>query len=406
MFASTVTDNEWKITAYDGGTGGLATVVPNPANSYYALPSTSAQWVIPAKNVSAGGNYTYRYNFTVAPGVEAKLKFRRIGADDDLVLNIDGNAPIFSSTSGGTTGWAFKEDRVILKKCLETAQLTAGSHYIECIVNNYGASGSPTGLLIEGCMDLVKVEPPRPPFEDTKCCTGNAVNLSTGFTNASNSMTALNSIEDDWKLISTPNSTGGIMSVAGDNPSWATPSSKAGWVVPSKNNQEVGVHVYEYKLVVPLGKAANIKISRIGGDNDVKLTAGTNTYISNSGAMGYTYKKAILPKCFEVQLPAGTHIIRAEVTNIEAVSGLLVEGCYDLIDVQPVCRCPEGWVSNTTNKEGDITTDGNCKKKVCGPMNIKPLPKNGTAIGTWGFTWGDDIWVVGTKENGGAAVCK
>ncbi len=72
---------------------------------------------------------------------------------------------------------------------------------------------------------------------------------------------------------------------------------------------------------------------------------------------------------------------------------------------QTTCKCPSSWYSNTTNTLGGLTTDGKCKKAVCGPLSITPLPANGTQIGTWGFTWGNAIWAWGSISNGGAPVC-
>lgn len=67
------------------------------------------------------------------------------------------------------------------------------------------------------------------------------------------------------------------------------------------------------------------------------------------------------------------------------------------------CQCPAGWLSNT-NVDGGITTDGKCKKQV-GTINSTVLPPDGTAIGTWGFTWGNGIWAYGSVANGGTPIC-
>lgn len=56
-----------------------------------------------------------------------------------------------------------------------------------------------------------------------------------------------------------------------------------------------------------------------------------------------------------------------------------------------MATCPTGSVSNTTNQPG-VTTDGKCKQIVCQPITGTPLPANGTAIGTCGFTWGNAIY--------------
>jgi hypothetical protein len=70
----------------------------------------------------------------------------------------------------------------------------------------------------------------------------------------------------------------------------------------------------------------------------------------------------------------------------------------------PPCSCPKGWLSNTSNIDGGVTTDGRCKKLVCSPIGVVP-PPDGTQLGNWGFTWGYELWAYGTKENGGAPVC-
>lgn len=77
------------------------------------------------------------------------------------------------------------------------------------------------------------------------------------------------------------------------------------------------------------------------------------------------------------------------------------------------CHCPKGWLSNDYSGTGTVNVDGGatnhtttaCKKMACGPLGIRPPAPNGTPIGTWGFTWGDEIWAYGTTANGGAAVC-
>ena len=77
-------------------------------------------------------------------------------------------------------------------------------------------------------------------------------------------------------------------------------------------------------------------------------------------------------------------------------------------------KCPAGWLGNN-NVDGGVTTDTatGCKK-LSGTMIIQPFPANGTPIGTYGFTWVNEVWAYGTPANGGApittitspAVCK
>ncbi|MCC6726621.1 MAG: hypothetical protein IT258_19120 [Saprospiraceae bacterium] len=73
---------------------------------------------------------------------------------------------------------------------------------------------------------------------------------------------------------------------------------------------------------------------------------------------------------------------------------------------QTTCKCPSGWLANDTNVDGGNTSDGKCKKGVCSPIGVTPLPPNGTPIGSsWGFTWGNAIYAWGTTANGGAPTC-
>jgi len=65
-------------------------------------------------------------------------------------------------------------------------------------------------------------------------------------------------------------------------------------------------------------------------------------------------------------------------------------------------KCPPTWNSNTSNQLGGITTDQRCKKLV-GSISGVPAPANGTQLGSWGFTWGNEVWAYGTSANGGAA---
>jgi hypothetical protein len=72
---------------------------------------------------------------------------------------------------------------------------------------------------------------------------------------------------------------------------------------------------------------------------------------------------------------------------------------------QKVCTCPQGWLSNTTNVAAGVTSDGRCKRLAAKPININPLPSDGTAVGSWGFTWGNELWAWGSTVNGGGAGC-
>lgn len=64
-------------------------------------------------------------------------------------------------------------------------------------------------------------------------------------------------------------------------------------------------------------------------------------------------------------------------------------------------RCPPAWNSNTSNQPGDFTNDQRCKR-LAGSITINPVPADGTQLGNWGFSWGNELWAYGSVTNGGA----
>lgn len=120
-------------------------------------------------------------------------------------------------------------------------------------------------------------------------------------------------------------------------------------------------------------------------------------------------------------LKCGKHEINLEVYNeggpagfyldamITSKDGKLNEKECCLVKVMK-CKCPEDWYSNnSTSKLGGQVSEASerqCKKLICKPIGISPLPADGTQLtGNIGFTWGDELWFYGTKENGGWPLC-
>jgi hypothetical protein len=62
--------------------------------------------------------------------------------------------------------------------------------------------------------------------------------------------------------------------------------------------------------------------------------------------------------------------------------------------------CPATWYANSSNVLGGVTSDGKCKKLA---GTISPSPPQQTGIGSWGFTWFNEVWAYGDHTNGGAA---
>lgn len=139
------------------------------------------------------------------------------------------------------------------------------------------------------------------------------------------------------------------------------------------------------------GKAQNCSTACNGESNNIDLVNLANIACSRGIANGTVIRSFdALGNCgghgaYEVNNTIGT------LTNTPGVS-------------QTTCSCPSGWLANTTNVDGGISSDGRCKKHA-GTNYIQPNAPNGTEIGVWGFTWGNGFWAWGTAANGGDATC-
>lgn len=375
--------------------------IPTPITT-----GTSAQWIGEKANINSQtpGDYTFERNISVNSNTGV-LMYNFSLAVDDQFLSLE-----LVSPTGITTDLSSK---VVFKKGYFLCNDIGGS--IKCpeagiwtlrvkvkFIDNLA------GFLVSGTMTTEGNC--KNPFEDRKCCVGeNKENLSTGFENSSNTLFPTNAKDEDWKIVSGP-ATGPAYQFS--YVAYASASSKAQWIAPKGGGSVAGKYVYERNINVPPGYKAKLTFSRIGADNEVtmntKTASGTTNlvYASSHGGYAFMETRAILKNCISVELPAGLNTLSCEVDNQSGITGLLVEGCYELIKTEPVCKCPEGWLSNTNNENGGVTTDGRCKKMICGPIDLKPLPKNGTQIGdNLGFIWGNEIWWYGTKENGGLPIC-
>jgi hypothetical protein len=178
---------------------------------------------------------------------------------------------------------------------------------------------------------------------------------------------------------------------------------------------------YQFKRKFYIGRAGTYNFNVQGmGDNKMVLTVNSPTpttlidYDVPISASGFNTPPKVNTN---IELQCGVYELTATIANYTGPAGFYVdgsitskEGCIGdekvACEVQrEVCRCPEGWQSNSSGKEGDITTDGKCKKFSCN-LAVSPHPSNGTSVGTYGFTWGGELWVWGSKENKGGPICK
>lgn len=241
-------------------------------------------------------------------------------------------------------------------------------------------------------------------------CGEKSMDISTGYNNGPKTLIPNGQPDNEWRIIAnptspTPNYSTGVNPIVANPPHglWAAATSRAKWLTPPANiDLKIGDYQYQYLFTVPAGYTAKVKISRIGGDDDVELFVDYSKVYSKTGGWAFSEKFVQQQKCIEIGgLTADPHTITIKVKNTgQGSTGAYLEGCYELIP----CHCPKGWLSNTTNQDGGVTTDGRCKKLVCGPIAVIP-PPDGTQLGNWGFTWGNTLWAYGTKENGGAVIC-
>jgi hypothetical protein len=415
-------DLQWKMVAPSPVTGNpfvelnplIGTWNPSP------VTGTSAQWIGSAAKPSGqtAGIYTFERTIVVTPATGIMDYNFMLAVDDDLV-GVEIQDPSANITDLKSK-FILTKGYYLSKPITGTISCPAAGKWILRVKVNF--IDGLAAFMVSGNVALKEGGNCGPigDFTDTKCCTTeNQKNLSTGFGNSANSLIANGMADDDWKITSTPSGAAIAMvaTSATVSPSYAPASSKAQWLL-AKGKSDIGSFTFERTIVVPAGMEANLSFSRIGGDNEVEMSliSGANTtqiYKSNFpgpvGGLAFKPTNAILKSCKVSQrLAPGTHKIVCTVSSNGGDAGLLVEGCYELVQTVPECRCPAGWLSNSTGKDGDITTDGKCKKLACGPSGIKP-PKNGTEIGPlnnpWGFTWGGEFWAWGSKENGGAPIC-
>ena len=411
-------DVTWRYGTVINGTS-VPLIIPSFTSHWPATPlaGTGAQFIgNNASNTSQKpGDYFFERKITIPSGTKTLFYSFSVAVDDELkaieIINPSGSVekdllPDYKPSPGKAVYFPSLPMKGNIEVCDKP-----GVWKIRIKVNFFDTIA---GLLVNGNVELTGQCPSDQTFEDTKCCVSEkAINLSTGYRNTSNSLIPNNSPDDEWKLSSSPSgsATAKVVNPIG-NP-FAPTSSKATWLFA--NSSDPGKYTYERTIVVPPGYEAILTFSRIGADNEVDLfteapsAAKVLQYHSNFptpvGGTAFWAKNATLKQCLRIKgLAAGTHKIIAEVKNDNLGTGLLVEGCYELFQV--ACKCPEGWLSNTSNKDGDITLDGKCKKMICGPINIKPFPKNGTQVdGNIGFFWDGNIYFYGTKANGGAAIC-
>lgn len=408
-------DPFWKLAAGSPVTPNAIIEDQTMSGTWLPTPvsGTNALWIGGKQNPGSQipGDYYFQRIITVPSNSGLMTIKISLAYDDDLkgleLIDPSGNVvDLFSKVVRSTSPNGYYLSKPIK---YETKCPAEGRWRLVCKVNFYDTIAA---FLLSGSVNFSgECQKPDATYEDTKCCIGdNKLNLSTGFENSTNSLFGTNAKDDDWKIVSGPS--GATPAYQFSYAYYAPASSKAQWISPKGGGSAAGHYVYERQIVVPTGYKAVVTFSRIGADNDVVMSVtngGTSSFVYTSNQGGYAFMagRAILKKCLTIDLLPGTNILSCDVDNQSSITGLLVEGCYELIKTEPVCKCPQGWLSNTTNKDGDITTDGKCKKMICGPIDIKPLPKNGTQVeGNLGFFWGNELWWYGTKENGGAPICK
>jgi hypothetical protein len=181
-----------------------------------------------------------------------------------------------------------------------------------------------------------------------------------------------------------------------------------------------GNSMYQFKRIFYVARAGVYTISGMGmGNNHMTLyiNASSGTSVFNKNITDAAQFNSPEKFSFEAELKCGKNEIIVHLRDdgdgnagfyvdmtVKAANGKLSNEPMNCEVVKEVCGCPKGWLSNTSNKDGDITGDGQCKKMVCGPLDIKPAIKNIGFEG--GFFWDNYVYVAGTKANGGAPICK
>ncbi len=242
---------------------------------------------------------------------------------------------------------------------------------------------------------------------------------SMGFSqNVNTGMGSIGTV-DSWK-VGTTIPLGNSYVIANSFPGlWETTSVSINtpkWISVSTGGKGSGQtdFIYEKKFTVPAGimqLKCNFKIAADDVLKKIELIQPNSTKVNigftNTG--NYKFTKLITDSL--VCPVKGDWTLRVTVfcgdaKGTQGWTALLVSGNINFKEGKcppPPCSCPKGWLASSTNEDGGVSADGKCKKLVCAPIAVLP-PPNGTSIGNWGFTWGNEIWVWGTKENGGAPI--
>lgn len=161
------------------------------------------------------------------------------------------------------------------------------------------------------------------------------------------------------------------------------------------NRYQGGVYQQLNDYTTPVGKKFH-KMILVGGDYGDCKAACTN-WVGSNFSMVQANACSTSPAVDDV------FIVRADINDSPAMQSrrYKVVKKYDM-------KCPSGWLSNTTNVPGGITTDGRCKlehiiQSITPSLN--PPPPNGTPIGNWGFYWNNALVEYGTPTSTGPGVC-
>ena len=310
------------------GPGGYTSTNQNPSrnNATAAQAGVYTVTVTNAAGCTATASTTVIVNAAPIASISGPSSFC-IGTG--IILTASGGGTYLWSNGGGTTN---------------TKGVTASGTYTVTVTNAAGCTATASKTVMAQYCDTCGD------------CPVGAVNISTGINNATGAALPQGSPDDTWTLVSGP---AGANLVANPNPAWANQmNNKSYWLGYGTG---VGVYVYTHTITVPPCMTAQLCISWLGADDDINFSIDGNTVYSHATS-AFTNANAYRNPPINVTLLPGTHILRANINNIQSAGGFLLQGCYVLTPNLPLsvslqssvtqCSSPCNGSINTTLTNG------------------------------------------------------
>ena len=224
VIAAGSNDDEWQVLSNPSGSPAHPAVAVNPHVLWFT-PGAGTSWVSDdpgGSYMGPGGDYTYQICFCLNERFQNPRLNLDLVVDNDLMsVTLNGN-PLFTGPLPGPNGWYPGPPFNVNTN--DPTFFHPGKNCVEIVVRNldYGPGGGPTGLLVSGGVTA---------DHGTCCCPKLSKDVSTGYTDLTNSVTLPGTNDDDWVVLSDPGANPAHPAVAVKrHPWWFIPGAGTSWV--------------------------------------------------------------------------------------------------------------------------------------------------------------------------------